>query len=491
MRVLLCRQIALWTILSIQENCAVNCLRRNYENVKTTLVYILPRNVYVVDLNYSHLSYKLTKRYVDRTVDSNKKEWDNVEIHTMPSIKNRSLVRYDVLEIPPSEHAPYYVLEIWPSLPQPTSPTTEVLTTPTVEETSKTPRTFPSHFPKLKFTRKPKTFIKRQIIKPSNVPVTPATSRTLQIRFRWPTSKRFSPAEGWDHPAKNSNKDHYTHSDGHYYDLDLRRNIDYGLRIFSTFSAYVEWRPNFTALSKYFGTTKILRHFSLPEEDFIKIISQTIRPELYAYTYVLITVEQPLTNFTVLSCSDHSTTSPCCSRNRTINKKRRRKRYKRRSWSRQERSKCYTCGLNDTGIPAPSCDNAFETNPMFIKTSCHSSGRKLRRDGRKFYGPFMGGCFRRYLDVGVEYDERGCRTWPPMRGKSFASHRFARLEKILYDQAEGCVASPQASLVPFSRGVSLYARFHVCVCQGDYCNSAEIVCERLVIFGLLLIKVLR
>lgn len=40
---------------------------------------------------------------------------------------------------------------------------------------------------------------------------------------------------------------------------------------------------------------------------------------------------------------------------------------------------------------------------------------------------------------------------------------------------EGCVVSPQAVLTPFARGVSLFARYHACVCQGKYCNDAMMV----------------
>lgn len=71
------------------------------------------------------------------------------------------------------------------------------------------------------------------------------------------------------------------------------------------------------------------------------------------------------------------------------------------------------------------------------------------------------------------YTARGCRTAYPYGGGGFAAHRFRKLEMLLKGQQEACIVSPHASLTPFSRAVSLYVRYHVCVCKGKYCNKAR------------------
>lgn len=144
------------------------------------------------------------------------------------------------------------------------------------------------------------------------------------------------------------------------------------------------------------------------------------------------------------------------------------------------KSRCYRCGLNETKIPMPYCYNIFtssdhklrsQRNRFKIKCIKNSESKQIRNT---YYGPwFRGGCFKRFLDVGTEYTERGCRTFKPTKGKSFASKRFVKLESLLNEFEDGCVISPHASITPFSRAISLYARYHVCVCSQRYCNSCN------------------
>ncbi|XP_073964406.1 uncharacterized protein [Choristoneura fumiferana] len=93
---------------------------------------------------------------------------------------------------------------------------------------------------------------------------------------------------------------------------------------------------------------------------------------------------------------------------------------------------------------------------------------------KNYFGQYTGGCFKRYLDVGNIYTQRGCRHYWPKNsyGLTPMGHRFKRLELILRFKKEGCISTNHASLVPFNRGISLFARFHVCVCSSKYCNRA-------------------
>ncbi|XP_022832961.1 uncharacterized protein LOC111360899 [Spodoptera litura] len=151
--------------------------------------------------------------------------------------------------------------------------------------------------------------------------------------------------------------------------------------------------------------------------------------------------------------------------------------------------KCYQCGLNITDIPRPpTCHQIFDNakrhyqylkagHKVVCKGKVWTKGsKKVKRSHEFDVHPrklYKEGCFKRFLDVGEVYDERGCRTMPPQLGKTFASDRFMSLEKSAHAMTDGCVSSPHASLTPFSRGVSLYARYHVCVCKEDYCNNAQ------------------
>ncbi|XP_069364861.1 uncharacterized protein [Maniola hyperantus] len=143
-------------------------------------------------------------------------------------------------------------------------------------------------------------------------------------------------------------------------------------------------------------------------------------------------------------------------------------------------SYCYRCGLNESGIPSAYCYNTFEGSDRshgrrkhLFKIKCIRN-EKVREIKKIAYGPqYMKGCFKRFLDVGIEYNERGCRTIIPTRGKSYASKRFASMEYLLKHVNDGCVFSPHTSITPFSRAISLFARYHVCVCSQKYCNRAN------------------
>ncbi|XP_026736427.1 uncharacterized protein LOC113499987 [Trichoplusia ni] len=156
-------------------------------------------------------------------------------------------------------------------------------------------------------------------------------------------------------------------------------------------------------------------------------------------------------------------------------------------------ARCFQCGLNTSEIPyAPSCHHVFDTpdrtfhsQRRFYKVICKNEddddrvlkSREPVGDINDYYvvppdKTYRGGCFKRFLDLGELYNERGCRTMLPLRGNSLASIRLMRLERSMAAIDEGCVSSPHASLTPFSKAVSLYSRYHVCVCIGEFCNRA-------------------
>lgn len=189
---------------------------------------------------------------------------------------------------------------------------------------------------------------------------------------------------------------------------------------------------------------------------------------------------------------------------------------------------CYWCGMNMTYfIPTHSlCHDAFEssdnrlravqrffrgkcyyTNPIYVNLS--PNGLWLRYFGnfqgwsnfvygslhgnnwtwgkwgkgfyfdyglkRNYFGQYKGGCFKRYLDVGNVYTQRGCRHYWPKNtyGMSAVGHRFKKLELALHYRKDACVSTNHASLTPYNRGISLFTRYHVCVCSKRYCNRAD------------------
>uniref|UniRef100_A0A2A4JWE2 Uncharacterized protein n=1 Tax=Heliothis virescens TaxID=7102 RepID=A0A2A4JWE2_HELVI len=131
--------------------------------------------------------------------------------------------------------------------------------------------------------------------------------------------------------------------------------------------------------------------------------------------------------------------------------------------------KCFQCGLNVTEIPVgPTCFHVFNSHERIYhyrrnsyKVTCMNEPRKDSKFGNIFVTApkrvFRAGCFKRFLDIGEVYNERGCRTMNPLNGTSFASRSFRLLEKSMHQMDEGCVSSPHASLTPFSRAVTLYA----------------------------------
>ncbi|XP_061726340.1 uncharacterized protein LOC133531925 [Cydia pomonella] len=150
-------------------------------------------------------------------------------------------------------------------------------------------------------------------------------------------------------------------------------------------------------------------------------------------------------------------------------------------------AKCWVCGLMESGIPENAhCAENFGSNPSSVALAEKNSYRRYcrfmdevplwfnRSDPLSVFGEWTGGCSKRWLDLSGLYTQRTCRSLTtPAVGHHFLSKRMARLELALRDVKEGCVTSPMATLVPFSRAVSLFARFHVCVCRGHFCNLAS------------------
>ncbi|XP_026741710.1 uncharacterized protein LOC113503812 [Trichoplusia ni] len=161
------------------------------------------------------------------------------------------------------------------------------------------------------------------------------------------------------------------------------------------------------------------------------------------------------------------------------------------------KASCFLCNKWDQNIPlGAACYKAFHSADQryismkrFFRANCYYhpevqgfeistfewGGQKYSGDKglkRRYYGLYTGGCFKRFLDIGEVYTARGCRAhWPDFQ-KNLLSHRFRRLEALLFKKPEGCISSHAASLVPFSRGISLFSRFHVCTCKRRWCNSA-------------------
>lgn len=142
--------------------------------------------------------------------------------------------------------------------------------------------------------------------------------------------------------------------------------------------------------------------------------------------------------------------------------------------------KCYTCGMDEVDYTSENCYLVFEHTDRTFKYKMRSY--KSKCSGKTF----IGGCFKRFLDIGHYYSERGCRQFPPAQGRSFASSRYASIERMLLRTDEGCTVSPAATLVPFSRSVLLYARFHVCVCTKNYCNNSSMLSGNLMFYFILI-----
>lgn len=173
-----------------------------------------------------------------------------------------------------------------------------------------------------------------------------------------------------------------------------------------------------------------------------------------------------------------------------------------------KKGQCYRCGIDKGRSQNSFCYDVFNSNKYeyqsmarFLRTICYDNpsvrhGKNVKwplgydkfkitqytDEGleTKFYGSYSGGCFKRFLDIGNFHTQRGCRQWPPdgyrfRRGyvEDYTTQQYRDLEwKLGESERNACVYSLHASLVPFSRDVSLFARHHVCVCTGIYCNAA-------------------
>ncbi|XP_046975054.1 uncharacterized protein LOC124541221 [Vanessa cardui] len=157
-------------------------------------------------------------------------------------------------------------------------------------------------------------------------------------------------------------------------------------------------------------------------------------------------------------------------------------------------AKCYVCGLDIPGIPKhahcadafagdflplvpvdPSARGKISSFKKYCKYSNIPGYKSNFTRSRAIYGRWTGGCAVRWIDLSGIYTQRTCRSrLQPTMGKHFASKRMAKLERSLWNLDNGCIISPVATLIPLSRGISLYARFHACVCTGNWCNSAHV-----------------
>ncbi|CAG4965800.1 unnamed protein product [Colias eurytheme] len=155
-------------------------------------------------------------------------------------------------------------------------------------------------------------------------------------------------------------------------------------------------------------------------------------------------------------------------------------------------AKCFVCGLEEEGVPhSAPCADAFAGDflPLVpVDPTARAKISKYRKyckylnikgykynetQPRAIFGRWTGGCGVRWIDLSGIYTQRTCRSrFQATMGKHYASKRMARLEMALLTLDNGCIVSPMATLVPLSRGVSLFARFHACVCTGSWCNRA-------------------
>ncbi|XP_063835643.1 uncharacterized protein LOC135084832 [Ostrinia nubilalis] len=153
-------------------------------------------------------------------------------------------------------------------------------------------------------------------------------------------------------------------------------------------------------------------------------------------------------------------------------------------------SKCFVCGMGTPGIPRNAyCADAFAGDFLpLVPVDPRAKGqiatyRKYCRyldvpgmlinetQPRSVFGRWTGGCSVRWIDLSGVYTQRACRNRRhATMGQHYVSKRMAKLEMALKNEDNGCIISPMSSLVPLSRGISLYARFHACVCTGSWCN---------------------
>ncbi|XP_047524900.1 uncharacterized protein LOC125062787, partial [Pieris napi] len=171
-------------------------------------------------------------------------------------------------------------------------------------------------------------------------------------------------------------------------------------------------------------------------------------------------------------------------------------------------AKCFVCGLEETGVPVSApCADAFAGDflPMvpvdptaraqiskFRKYCKYQNTRGYRYNSsqpRAIFGRWTGGCAVRWIDLSGIYTQRTCRSrYQAIMGKHFGSKRMARLEMALMSVDNGCIVSPMATLVPLSRGVSLFARFHACVCTGSWCNGGVMLRSDIIVWLIMSVK---
>ncbi|KAJ0174896.1 hypothetical protein K1T71_010004 [Dendrolimus kikuchii] len=155
-------------------------------------------------------------------------------------------------------------------------------------------------------------------------------------------------------------------------------------------------------------------------------------------------------------------------------------------WKGEKVATCFICNRWPSRIPKEtSCHDAFESHNWKMRTlaryfraecfrNIHWWGERIKVYKNphlvNWYHKYDRGLKRQYY--GKVYTQRNCRGFWPLNAGSHTNHRMLRLEYTMRNKKEGCVMSPHASLTPFARGISLFARYHFCICQGNYCNAA-------------------
>ncbi|KAJ2939262.1 hypothetical protein O0L34_g13356 [Tuta absoluta] len=237
--------------------------------------------------------------------------------------------------------------------------------------------------------------------------------------------------------------------------------------------------------TRYGTTTAPLLHIDVPR--LIKIITNLTMDYSSNLTDLVNKTLQDMSNFSCpkLTTLDHTITTPVTVETTTADP------YGNLTGTIM--AKCFVCGLEESMMPRDArCADAFAGDfiPLVaVDASAKkmvSSYRKYCRwmnvpkyiinetDPRSMWGRWTGGCSVRWIDISGIYTQRTCRNrHRAVMGNHWGSKRMAKLEMALQRVDNACIISPMASLVPLSRGISLYARFHACVCTGSWCNRAS------------------
>ncbi|CAH0703771.1 unnamed protein product [Spodoptera exigua] len=114
-------------------------------------------------------------------------------------------------------------------------------------------------------------------------------------------------------------------------------------------------------------------------------------------------------------------------------------------------SNCYYCSIDEDIPRSPVCHRMFNSNEWKYRTVA------------RYYRTV---CY-------YNWNHRNSGAyWPSVEG-GLVKHRMARLQVPLVDAINTtCITSPHASLTPFHRGISLWARYHVCVCKAPYWDTS-------------------